>query len=129
MPQELFKNFEQGRASGNFEDKELANAPWVEHKDFKGVRLKHLLTAAQTGGQFSCHLVSIEPKHCIGLHQHPESAELHEVISGTGVCLTAGRELPYSSGTLALLPSGEEHEVRAGENGLCLFAKFIPALC
>lgn len=129
MSSELFKKFEQGRASGNFEDRELAEAPWVEHKNFKGVRLKHLLTSVQTNGQFSCHLVSIEAGHNIGLHQHPESAELHEIISGSGVCLTCGRELPYSSGVVVWLPAGEDHEVRAGEEGLCLFAKFIPALC
>lgn len=129
MSLELFKNFEHGRASGNFADKKLAEVPWVEHTSFKGVRLKHLLTAAQTNGQFSCHLVSIEAGHGIGPHQHPESAELHEVISGSGTCLTAGRELPYSSGVLALLPAGTPHEVRADADGLCLFAKFIPALC
>lgn len=45
---------------------------------------------------------------------------------------TAGRleqaELRYEPGTVSILPQGTPHEVLAGTEGVCLFAKFFPAL-
>ena len=36
----------------------------------------------------SCHLVRIEARRGIGRHAHGTSLELHEVVGGSGVCLT-----------------------------------------
>ena len=95
----------------------------------KGVELKHIITSERTDGQFSYHLVRIAPNKKIGNHIHKKQLETHEVISGTGVCVNDGVELPYEAGVISIFPISVPHEVIAGDDGLCLFAKFMPALC
>ena len=103
--------------------------PWSKHPAFEGVELKHIITSERTDGQFSYHLVRIAPNKKIGSHIHEKQLETHEVISGTGVCVNDGVELPYETGVISIFPIGVPHEVIAGDDGLCLFAKFMPALC
>ena len=103
--------------------------PWSKHPAFEGVELKHIITSERTGGQFSYHLVRIAPNKKIGSHIHEKQLETHEVISGTGVCVNDSVELPYEAGVISIFPIGVPHEVIAGDDGLCLFAKFMPALC
>ena len=103
--------------------------PWSKHPTFKGVELKHIITSERTDGQFSYHLVRIAPNKKIGNHIHEKQLETHEVISGTGVCVNDGVELSYEAGVISIFPIGVPHEVIAGDDGLCLFAKFMPALC
>lgn len=103
--------------------------PWSEHPTFEGVDLKHIITSENTDGKFSFHLVRIAPNKKIGNHIHEKQLETHEVISGEGVCVNNGAELPYEAGIISIFPIGVPHEVIAGENGLYLFAKFMPALC
>lgn len=103
--------------------------PWSKHPTFKGVELKHIITSERTDGQFSYHLVRIAPNKKIGNHIHEKQLETHKVISGTGVCVNDGVELPYEAGIISIFPVGVPHEVIAGDDGLCLFAKFMPALC
>lgn len=102
---------------------------WSQHPIFEGVDLKHIITSEQTDGQFSFHLVRIAPNQRIGNHIHEKQLETHEVISGAGICINNGVELPYKAGVISIFPIGVPHEVIAGSDGLCLFAKFIPALC
>ena len=103
--------------------------PWSKHPTFEGVELKHIITSERTDGEFSYHLVRIAPNKKIGSHIHEKQLETHEVISGTGVCVNDGVELPYETGVISIFPIGVPHEVIAGDDGLCLFAKFMPALC
>ena len=103
--------------------------PWSKHPTFEGVELKHIITSEKTDGQFSFHLVRIAPNKKIGNHIHEKQLETHEVISGAGICVNNGAELPYEAGIISIFPIGVPHEVIAGENGLYLFAKFMPALC
>ncbi|MEY8484041.1 cupin domain-containing protein [Lachnospiraceae bacterium 48-21] len=103
--------------------------PWSKHPAFEGVELKHIITSERTDGEFSYHLVRIAPNKKIGSHIHEKQLETHEVISGTGVCVNDGVELPYETGVISIFPIGVPHEVIAGDDGLCLFAKFMPALC
>ena len=103
--------------------------PWSKHPAFEGVELKAIITSERTDGQFSYHLVRIAPNKKIGNHIHEKQLETHEVISGTGVCVNDGVELPYEAGIISIFPVGVPHEVIAGDDGLCLFAKFMPALC
>ena len=103
--------------------------PWSKHPTFEGVELKHIITSERTDGQFSYHLVRIAPNKKIGNHIHEKQLETHEVISGTGVCVNDGVDLPYETGVISIFPIGVPHEVIAGDDGLCLFAKFMPALC
>lgn len=103
--------------------------PWSKHPTFEGVELKHIITSERTDGEFSYHLVRIAPNKKIGNHIHEKQLETHEVISGTGVCVNDGVELPYETGVISIFPIGVPHEVIAGDDGICLFAKFMPALC
>ena len=100
-----------------------------EHPDFEGVFLKHIITSKQTNGMFSYHLVKIEPNKKIGEHIHKNQFETHEIISGNGVCVNNGTEIIYRPGIISILEKNTPHKIIAGDNGLYIFAKFIPALC
>lgn len=102
---------------------------WHDHPNFEGVQLKHIVTSAQTNGEFSYHLVRIAPNKKIGNHTHEKQLETHEVICGSGVCINEGVELEYKPGVVSIMKMETSHEVSAGEKGLYIFAKFIPALC
>ena len=125
MGTEIFELFEKGSVNIGTGSKEITSIPWTEHKKFSGVFLKDIISHEETEGRLTCHLVRINPDSKIGLHTHPDSMELHEVISGSGVCITEHGELLYKPGSMAILKRGEPHEVVAGDAGLCLFAKFI----
>lgn len=125
MEKDLFQQFSDGVLAGAGQTINLGLYAWNKHKDFAGVYVKNLVTADQTNGLFTCHLVHIEPDHKIGLHTHPGSTELHEVVKGSGICLMNQGEIHYVSGVMAVIARDEPHELRAGEEGLFLFAKFI----
>lgn len=125
----LFNKFNEGalllpESKTSFEELE-----WHEHSTFEGVQLKHIVTADQTNGEFSYHLVRIAPNKKIGNHVHEKPLETHEVIDGFGVCINEGVKLEYKPGIISIMKMGTPHEVTAGDKGLYLFAKFIPALC
>jgi len=125
MEKRMFTNFVNGRLAEGGNAVAIQEIPWNEHKDFKGVFLKNVVTPEHTNALFTCHLVRIEPGMCIGMHTHPTSIELHEVIAGEGKCLTEQGEIQYAPGQIAVLPENSPHEVRAGKDGLCLFAKLV----
>ena len=127
--QNLFEQFNNaGKLSLPEKEIYFADIPWVRHPDFEGVELKHIVTSRQTGGQFSFHLVRIAPDKKIGNHVHKTQSETHEVIFGSGVCINDGTQIRYEPGVISLLPVDVPHEVTAGNKGLCIFAKFMPAL-
>lgn len=125
MKRDLFQQFEDGTLAHAGQRTDIGLCAWNAHKDFPGVFLKNVVSTAQTAGLCTCHLVRIDPGCKIGMHAHPSSLELHEVMQGSGVCVTEEGEIPYAPGTLSILPCNAPHEVRAGKEGLRLFAKFI----
>lgn len=125
----LFEKFNCGTLLLPKTTKPFENLKWNKHPTFEGVELKHIVTASDTNGEFSYHLVKIAPNKKIGNHIHAEQLETHEVIGGSGVCVNEGIKLEYSIGTISIMKKGMPHEVIAGNDGLLLFAKFIPALC
>ena len=125
MEKDLFQQFDNGALAHAGQVLDLGSCAWNAHKEFAGVFLKNLVTTEQTAGLFTCHLVRIEPNCKIGLHTHPGSIELHEVIKGNGTCLMNQKEIPYAPGVMAVIARNEPHEVKAGEKGLFLFAKFV----
>ena len=113
--QELFEQFNvSGQLRLPTETIQFGELPWNKHPEFDGVELKHI--------------VRIAPNKAIGNHIHQTQLETHEVIAGSGTCVNNGTELAYEPGTITILPIGLPHEVKAGADGLYLFAKFIPAL-
>lgn len=125
----LFEKFNEGRLLLPDAVVSFGDIPWSEHPAFEGVELKHIITSEKTDGKFSFHLVRIAPNKKIGSHIHEKQLETHEVISGAGVCVNNGVELSYEAGVISIFPIGVPHEVIAGDDGLYLFAKFMPALC
>lgn len=125
----LFEAFNNGTLKLPAASVRFAEIPWSCHPSFDGVELKHIITAKDTEGQFSYHLVRIAPGKSIKNHIHETQLETHEVIAGSGTCINDGVTIPYEPGTISILPAGVPHEVNAGDTGLYLFAKFIPALC
>ena len=127
MENDVFEQFENGFFVCKSQKTDLSISEWKRHDEYEGVFIKHLVNADQTGGRFSCHLVRISPNHRIGWHSHPDSMELHEVIRGCGSCLMYQGEIAYVPGVMGLIDRNEFHEVKAGKEGLFLFAKFIAA--
>lgn len=127
MGSNLWKNFDNGSLRLPDATAEFADIPWAKHPAFDGVELKHIVSAKDTDGQFSYHLVRIAPGKSIQNHIHETQLETHEVIAGSGVCINDGTAIPYAPGVISIMPAGIPHEVNAGEDGLFLFAKFIPA--
>lgn len=126
---ETWKMFDRAGAL-RLPDREVpfADIPWTPHPAFAGVALKAIVTSAQTDGQLSGHLVRIAPGMAIGNHVHEKQLETHEVIAGHGVCVQDGVEIAYAPGVVSILPANVPHAVTAGDDGLYLFAKFLPAL-
>lgn len=126
---EIFESFNQGVLALPTGKKNFKDVEWSKHPTFKGVELKHIVTAKETDGVFSYHLVRITPNCSIKNHIHETQLETHEVIAGFGECVNDGVMITYQPGVISIMPAGIAHEVNAGEDGLYLFAKFMPALC
>lgn len=124
-----FESFNNGEMILPNSTKKFGEIEWSKHPTFEGVELKHMITAKDTNGQFSYHLVRIAPNCSIKNHIHETQLETHEVITGSGECINDGAAITYESGVISIMPVGIPHEVNAGKDGLYLFAKFIPALC
>lgn len=129
MNNQVFESFNNGTLRLPYSQKVFADIEWSKHPSFEGVELKHIITSKDTEGKFSYHLVRIAPKKSIKQHIHETQLETHEVIAGNGACVNDGVTLGYQCGTISIFPAGVKHEVNAGNDGLVLFAKFIPALC
>lgn len=129
MNNNLFEAFNNGFLKLTNKTVEFADIPWSKHPVFEGVELKHIVASKDTDGKFSYHLVRIAPNKSIENHSHETQLETHEIVAGSGVCINEGITIPYEVGTISIIPSGIPHKVTAGDDGLYLFAKFIPALC
>lgn len=125
----IFETFNRGQLIVPNKTMNFENVPWSKHPTFDGVELKHIVTSGDTNGKFSYHLVRIAPNKSILNHIHELQLETHEVIHGDGTCINDQCEILYSPGVISIIPKGVSHEVHAGDDGLLLFAKFIPALC
>ena len=60
----------------------VADVPWEAHPAFEGVALRHLVTAADTDGALSVHVVRIDPGCALASHRHDTQMELHEAAVG-----------------------------------------------
>lgn len=127
--QNLFEQFDNaGKLVLPNTEISFADIPWSKHPTFEGVELKQIVTSEQTGGQFSYYLVRIAPNKKIGNHVHKTQLETHEVIFGNGVCINKDTEIKYEPGIISIFPRNIPHEIFAGNEGLYIFAKFMPAL-
>jgi quercetin dioxygenase-like cupin family protein len=102
--------------------------PWSPHPKFAGVALHHLVTGTDTGGRLSLHHVRIDPGFSIGDHAHAGMVEIHDVLSGEGVCMLEDEEIRYLPGTIGIMPADRVHSITAGDQGMFLLATFSPPL-
>lgn len=102
--------------------------PWNPHPKFAGVALRHLVTGADTGGRLSLHHVRIDPGSSIGDHIHAGMVEIHDVLSGGGICMLEGMEIQYLPGTMGIMPADQVHRITTGDTGMLLLATFSPPL-
>lgn len=107
---------------------ETETVPWNKHATCPGVYLKHLVKGSQTDGKFSCHLVKVEAGCVISEHIHADNWETHEIIAGNAVGYLEKTEIAYTPGTMAVIPAGRQHRVKAGSEDLIIRATFVPAL-
>ena len=126
---DIFEKFNEGELRLPSKTVAFKGIAWSKHPTFEGVELKHIITAKDTGGTFSYHLVRIAPNKSIKTHIHETQLEMHEVIAGSGICTNDGAKLEYVPGAISIMPAKVPHQVDAGDQGLYLFAKFMPALC
>lgn len=90
MGNDLFEAFDNGSLKLPESTAEFADISWAKHPSFAGVELKHIVSAKDTDGQFSYHLVRIAPGKSILNHINETQLETHEVIAGSGVCINDG---------------------------------------
>ena len=103
--------------------------PWYSHPAWNGVFLKDLVTAKETGGAFSYHLVRVSRNCEVADHDHETQWEWNVVLAGTGSFLLDGREVPVvGPGQTFVTPPRTHHTVSAGSDELSLLALFVPAL-
>ena len=100
---DTFELFNNGKLLLPGKETSFAEMEWSKHPVFEGVGLKHIITAKDTDGMFSCHLVRIAPDCSIGNHIHETQLETHEVIKGNGKCINADYVIPYEAGTVSIM--------------------------
>jgi quercetin dioxygenase-like cupin family protein len=105
-----------------------ADRDWYPVPAWDGVFLKDLVTAKDTGGAFSYHLVRVRPHSEVADHDHETQWEWNVVLGGTGSFLIGGRKVPVEVGQTFVTPPQNHHTVSAGDEELALLAIFVPAL-
>lgn len=95
MDNKSFETFNNGTLKQPGKSVSFADISWSKHPTFEGVELKHIITAKDTDGQFSYHLVRIAPDKSILNHIHKTQLETHEVIAGSGICMIDDSTISY----------------------------------
>ena len=92
----------------------------VQMEGTRGARIRVLLGAAHGAPSFTLRLFELEAGGHTPQHSHPHE---HEIIvqSGTGVLWTPLGEHPLEAGVVALVEPGDEHQFRAGPDGMSFF--------
>ena len=86
----------------------------------KGVTMRVPIGKADGAPGFTMRLFELAPGGCSPRHHHPYE---HEIIvwSGSGTLWGPAGDLPLAPGVVALVVPDEEHQVRAGADGLRFF--------
>jgi mannose-6-phosphate isomerase-like protein (cupin superfamily) len=69
-----------------------------------------------------------EPGQEHGLHAHQGMDKVYQVVSGSGVFVLEGREVPMNAGTMLVAPEGVPHGIRnTGAERLVVLAILAPS--
>ncbi len=126
--QATLEHFDKGRIITTRQKRDSDASPWNPHAKFPGVFMKHLVTAEDSAGSFSTHMVHVCTGHEIGEHIHQTQTELHEVMLGSGICHMAEDQFAYTPGTCVVVPPGVVHRVVADKEDLYMMVTFVPPL-
>ena len=101
-------------------DIQQVNAEPVQMEGTRGARVRVLIGQEHGAPGFTMRLFELEPGGHTPRHHH---AHEHEIIvqSGSGTLWTPAAEHPLKPGTVALVGPDEEHQFRAGEEGMRFF--------
>jgi mannose-6-phosphate isomerase-like protein (cupin superfamily) len=72
-------------------------------------------------------LMSLLPNEDIGMEVHNENDQFFRFEAGSGKVIINETEYEVSDGDVIIVPSGANHNVIAGENGLKLYTIYAPA--
>ncbi len=89
----------------------------IEAEGAKGIRYARLVGVEHGAPNVVMRHFIIEDGGHTPLHAHPWEHEVY-VLSGSGSVVTAGGEAPLAPGDSLLVKPGEEHQFRAGDQGL-----------
>jgi quercetin dioxygenase-like cupin family protein len=95
-------------------------------KGATGVSKRTLLGKDDSAPNFYLRRFSIEAGGNTPRHSHPWEHQIY-VLSGGGEVMVSGERSPLREGTAVLIPSGEEHQIKAGQGPL-EFICVIPAV-
>ncbi|HNY63900.1 MAG TPA: cupin domain-containing protein [Deltaproteobacteria bacterium] len=95
-------------------------------KGANGVSKRTLLGKGESAPNFYLRRFRIEAGGNTPQHAHPWEHEIY-VLSGSGTVMVEGEEAAMREGVAVLIPTGQEHQIRAGSETL-EFICIIPAV-
>jgi quercetin dioxygenase-like cupin family protein len=125
---DLVKNLMEGKVVCLGRDTCSGDVEWSPHPRFEGVRMKHLVKGADTGGKFSSHIVHIAEGKEICDHTHASQYEYIQILSGTGTARLGDKVIPCTPGVNMVAPDNVDHCLKPEGGDIYLLATFVPAL-
>ena len=89
----------------------------VQMEGCRGVKMAVMVGRSDGAPNFALRSFQVEPEGHSPRHSHDYEHEVF-IVSGGGTVLLEGRERPIRSGDVVFVPADEEHQFRAGEEGL-----------
>ncbi len=80
-----------------------------------------------TGEHCQLVLMSLRANEDIGMEVHPDNDQFFRFEAGTGKVIINETEYDVKDGDAVIVPSGANHNVIAGEQGLKLYTIYSPA--
>lgn len=89
----------------------------VDMKGAERVSMAMMIGREDGAPHFSMRQFHVEPGGHTPRHSHDYEHEVF-IVGGTGTVLLEGRENPIRSGDVVFVPADQEHQFRAGDQGL-----------
>jgi mannose-6-phosphate isomerase-like protein (cupin superfamily) len=88
---------------------------------------KNFRKVLYTGEHCQLVLMSLLPGEDIGMEVHPDNDQFFRFEGGMGKVIINGTEYEVKDGDAVVVPSGADHNVIAGDQGLKLYTIYSPA--
>jgi quercetin dioxygenase-like cupin family protein len=80
-----------------------------------------LIDAEECDNRARAELIELQPGEGFPIHTHPKSDHIILVVSGTGQLLWEGKELSIVTGDTFVVPMGDVHSIKAGDEAALKF--------